>query len=377
MTEYRKSMAISSIIARHILYNSVFACCLCIAALTSCNKGGDKRAGDAEFGDTTYLPQYAGNFTIVSDADSATVIAVKNPWQGAGGVAMTYRVSKPAQRIVAMSSSFVAMLESLGEADRVVGVSGRGFISSDAVRSRVADVGYDNNIDFEQLVSLNPDMVLLYGVNGPNIIEPKLRELGIPCIYLGDYIEESPLGKAEWIVAVGEIAGCRERAIEMFDSIAERYNTLRVRFTAMSPRPKVMINAPYGDSWWMPSTKNYMAQLIADAGGEYIFKDNDSNSSAAIDMEKAYMLASGADVWIQPGQAKSIEELAQMVPRFTDTSVFVNKKIYNNNLRCTPGGGNDFYESGVMHPDIILEDLAAIFHPDSFPAHDFHYYRRL
>lgn len=349
---------------------------MCMAAV-GC---GGKNDTTAVYDTTVYTPEYAKGFTIVCDKDSVTAIRITNPWQGADSVSMCYRVEKPAERIVAMSSTFVAMLESLGAADRIVGVSGLGYISSEAIRCRgdeVADVGYDTNVDYEKLVMLNPDIVLLYGVNGPSPIEEKLRELSIPYIYIGDYLEESPLGKAEWAVAIGEIIGKRKESEEIFAGIAERYNTRKERYSKSAVRPKVMINAPYNDSWWMPSTSNYMAQLIADAGGDYIYKENTGNASKAIDIEEAYMLMSDADVWINPGQAFTKAEVAAMAPRLTDTRVFTGGEVYNNNRRSSPAGGNDFYESGVMHPDVILDDLNRVFHPERSDSYQPVYYRRL
>lgn len=358
---------------RHIaILLSVFAAFIAGA----CSHRSDTGVYDKEI----YTPRHASGFEIKCDADSVPAIVVSNPWQGADNTTMTFRIEKPAERIVAMSSTYVAMLESLGATDRIVGVSGLGFINSEAVNARkneIADVGYDTNIDFEKIVMLNPDLVLLYGVSGPNPAEEKLKELGIPYIYLGDYVEESPLGKAEWVVAVGEITGCRDKAVELFNNIADNYNRLKDSYSALTDRPKVMVNAPYNDIWWVPSADNYMARLIADAGGDYIGCDVSGNASQSIDIEKAYMLMTEADVWLNPGQAVSLKQLAGMAPRFTDTPPFTSGAVYNNNLRLSPGGGNDFYESGVMHPDVVLKDLIRLFHPEELDGYTPSYFRKL
>ena len=342
----------------------------------ACARKTDNHTYDREI----YTPRYATGFAIKSNADSVTGILISNPWQGADNVTMTYRAEQPAQRIVAMSSTFVAMLESLGAADRIVGVSGLGFINSPALNARrgeIADVGYDTNIDFEKIVMLNPDVVLLYGVSGPNPAEEKLRELNIPYIYLGDYVEQSPLGKAEWVVAVGEIVGRREQAVELFNSIADNYNSLRQSVADSESKPRVMVNAPYNDVWWVPSADNYMAQLIADAGGDYVCGDISGSASQSIDLEEAYMLMSEADIWLNPGQAVTLSQLAAMTPRFTDTRPFTTGNVYNNNLKLSPGGGNDFYESGAMHPDLVLKDLIKLFHPEALGDYAPTFYRRL
>ncbi len=219
---------------------------------------------------------------------------------------------------------------------------------------------------------------MLYGVNGPNPMEGKLRELGIPYIYIGDYLEESPLGKAEWVVTLAEITGQRRKGENVFIGIPQRYNALKARVdSTVGEAPSVMLNMPYGDSWFMPSTDNYTVRLITDAGGDYIYKKNSGNASRPIDLEEAYMLTSSADMWINTGTATTLAQVKAACPKFTDTRCYRNAQVYNNNLRTTKAGGNDYYESGIMHPDLILRDLITIFHPGILPADSLVYYRRL
>jgi iron complex transport system substrate-binding protein len=360
--------------------------------------GGKKRTAEMTFDETVYAPEYASGFDIRSSKEGGNVlITVRNPWQGADSVTTKLLILHgdeeapadfdgqvmhgEARRIVTMSSTHVGMLEALGMVDRVVGVSGADFISSKYIqqhRDSVGDVGYDSNINYELLVSLSPDIVLLYGVNGASSLEGKLRELGIPFMYVGDYLEQSPLGKAEWMVALAELTGVRSEGEAKFKSIAQRYNDLKERVAKeTTDAPKVMFNMPYGDSWFMPSADNYAVQLVNDAGGEYIYKDvAGGNASGTIDVEKAYLLASQADVWINVGRASTLGEVKSACPKFIDTPSFVNGQIYNNNRRVTPNGGNDYYESAVVNPDIILRDLVKIFHPD-LVEDDFVYYQQL
>lgn len=352
------------------------------------------------FDQPIYTPRYASGFTITGSEEAAsTILRSKNPWQGASGVETSLFISRNgeqppagfdgtvvragAQRIVCMSSTYVAMLDALGAVERVVGVSGPGNITNEYItahRDQIGDVGFDGNIDYELLVSLRPDLVLLYGVNGASPMETKLRELKIPYAYIGDYLEESPLGKSEWLIAIAELLDERAKGEALFAQIPARYEALRSQAAAAtSPRPRVMINTPYGDSWFMAPTNSYVGRLIADAGGEYVYTENTSNRSLPIDLEKAYLLASQADVWINVGSYATLDELCQRLPKFATVPCVVRGEVYNSDRRTNPTGGNDYWESGVVRPDVVLQDLISIFHPEVLDSDsiDLYYYRRL
>ena len=260
------------------------------------------------------------------------------------------------------------MFDAIGQIRRVCGVSGIDYISNPDIQARrdsIGDVGYEGNINYELLLSLDPDLVLLYGVNGASAMESKLEELDIPFMYVGDYLEESPLGKAEWMVVLSEVTGKREKGEKAFAAIPVRYNALKKKVADSTlGTPSVMLNVPYGDSWFMPSTQSYVARLITDAGGRYIYQKNTGNASIPIDLEEAYLLASDADMWLNVGMANSLDDLKASCPKFTDTRCFKNGEVYNNNARTNTAGGNDYYESAVVNPDIVLRDLVKIFHPE-------------
>ena len=374
---------------------SFLSLCLLIVLLAACN--GKKTAYISDFSNQLYTPEYASGFSIKgADGYESSIITVTNPWQGADSITTQLFIARggesapegftgqvlegDASRIVAMSSTHIAMLDAVGEAGRVVGVSGIDYISNPVIsanRDSIGDVGYEGNINYELLISLDPDLVLLYGVNGASSMEGKLNELGIPFMYVGDYLEESPLGKAEWMVALSEVVGKRTEGEQVFGGIPVRYNDLKKRVAdTVLDAPSVMLNTPYGDSWFMPSTESYVARLVKDAGGDYIYKKNTGNASLPIDLEEAYKLTSEADMWLNVGMANSLDELRTSCPKFSDTRCFRNGSVWNNNLKTNVAGGNDYYESAVVNPDILLRDLVKIFHPE-LVEEDFVYYKQL
>ena len=355
----------------------------------------NKKTSLEAFNQDIYTPEYASGFKILgADNVQSTLIKVFNPWQGAKDVEMSYFISRNgeqapagftgptitagAKQIVCMSSSYIAMLDALGQADRIVAVSGIDYVSNPYIiahKDSIKDMGPEMN--YELLLGLKPDVVLLYGIgDAQTAVTDKLKELSIPYMYVGEYLEESPLGKAEWMVALSELTDSREKGIEIFSEIPKRYQTLKDLTASVEQRPTVMFNTPWNDSWIMPSTKSYMAQLVNDAGADYIYKENTSNSSAPIGLETAYGLIQKADYWINVGMASTLDELKAVNPKFTDAKSVREKTAYNNNLRLTATGGNEYWESAVVRPDIVLRDLIHIFHPE-LVSDSLYYYRHL
>lgn len=369
---------------------------LFLTLFAGCSTGSAPVADD--FTVPVVEPHFAHGFRILGSESgcAGTVIEITDPWQGAQGV--TRRVfaagegvqapadfdgcvvRTPVRRVVCMSSSYVAMFDAIGCAESIVGVSGRDFISCEHVRRHpeaVADVGYDTSLDFERLVALRPDAVLLYGIAGENkMLTDKLDETGIPYIYIGDYVEESPLGKAEWTVVIGELCGCRERAAKMIADESRIYDSLKQAAQQACRRPAVILNTPYRDVWFMPPVQSYMVRLVEDAGGRCLFR-NEGSVSVPVDMERAYVMLSAADVWLNVS-SPSLEALRASYPKISE--LFRNRPLpeaWNNNRRSTPAGGSDFWESGVVHPSVVLGDLIKILHPELSDGSETVYYSPL
>ncbi len=374
---------------------SIIGWLLLLTLFTACHRSG--KSSVEHFTEILYRPTWARGFEILSAPEAeSTLLRVKNPWQGEvdspfellilrGGEEAPHDfrgeiLRGEPQRIVCFSSSHVALLDVLNEEERVVGLSGLHFLHNEKLRTRrepLLEVGYDGNVNYEALLALEADLVLLFGVNGACTMEPKLRELKLPFLYVGEYLEEDPLGKSEWMVALGELFNRRNEALALFHEIPHRYNALKaLAATAQTPKPKVMINTPYGDSWFMASAGSYVARLIADAGGEYLYARNTSNRSLPIDREEAALLALEADIWINAGNAFTLEEFKRQLPAFARMPCVQRGAVCNCNLRTNPTGGNDYWESGVVRPDWVLRDLIKLFHPELIDE-PLYYYRIL
>ncbi len=350
---------------------------LLLLIVSSCVKTGPL---PDDFTEVVYSPHHATGFTIrrVPGAES-TLLEVTDPWQGADSVSRFIFIARGGEtpprgimsvnggavRVVCMSTSQIGLLAAFGADSLVAGVSGMDYVTDPVVKLRrdeIADVGFEGAVDYERLISVKPDLVLLYGVGGPSAMEEKLAELGIPYIYIGDYLEQSPLGRAEWMVALGELTGRRSEAEMMFAPIAAAYDSIRTSIGQDGYRPRVMLNAPYSDAWFMPPVTSYMVRLVSESGGEYVYPENKSGISVPIDMEIAAGLIGDSDLWLQPGQARSLAELRSMSPKISfDGPVF-------NSVA-------DFWESGVARPDLVLADLNAIMNGEAADSVLTYFYR--
>lgn len=328
-----------------------FLISLFLLTLTSCSESGKGRRN----AEVEYKPRYASRFELVSRADSL-FLEVKNPWQGAKDEKMEFYLTGHAKRLICMSSSHTAFLDAIGQSDIVVGVSGRDFLYNQDHKTK-DDVGYENAIGYEKIVALKSDIMTVYEVSGENSSQnEKLKKMGVNVVHIADYLEESPLGRAEWIVAFGAMVGKQKEAIEVFDSIVDRYE--RAKLITTDEKVKVMLNSPYKDVWYMPGDSSYMIRLINDAAGEYLGAGVAEAKSRPISVETAYGMLLKADVWLNPSaHIKSLKQLKEENVRLKD----VKAQVYTSSKRTTEAGGSDFWESGVVNPDVVLRDLKKIF----------------
>ncbi|MDR1582553.1 MAG: ABC transporter substrate-binding protein [Prevotellaceae bacterium] len=377
----KKVFVLYKIISATLLLFLIFAC----GTKPKYNKQSEKHE--------IYKPKYAHGFSLYRSGDT-TVLKVTNPWQFASDVEFNYiltsnaspnvlnEIKIPVTKAVCMSTTHVAFISALGKTASISGVSGLRHVSDSAViamgkENMVVDVGYDSNLSYELIFSLMPDVVFAYGIQGEFFaIEKKLNELGIKVVYFGEYMENTPLGKAEWIVAMSAFFDELLYAKKIFEQIETNYINAKKMLTNIEYKPVVMFNVPYKDSWYLPGTESYMVKFINDAGAEYIYPDNKGRNSYPMSIEKAYSIAQTADFWLIGNSSKSLADLKNIDPRMSEIPAFKNKKIYNSNLR-TNNYGDDFWESGIVNPDIILKDLIKILHPKLIPEHKLYYYRHL
>jgi len=343
--------------------------------------------------------KYAEGFSITEE-DGYKLVTIRNPWQGADNVEYKYAVTEPGssdptvdnktvviktpiKKVVCLSTTHIAFLDVLNETKSVVAVSGTKYVNNEELRKKinrkeVYDVGYDSNLNYEIIASLNPDLVITYGVGGQVAgYNQKLNDLGIQTIIIAEYLENHPLGKLEWIKLLGEFYGKRKQADVYFETIEKEYHSLIQLTDSTKNKPKVLFGLPWKDVWHVPGGESYLARMVKDAGGNYIWSNNDSHESLPFGAEAIFAQASDAEVWLNTGSVNSKEDILKIDERLINFKPFHESKIYNNNLRVNGYGGHDYWEKGLVQPHIILKDMIHIIHPEILPEHELEYYKKI
>ncbi|MDZ7794329.1 MAG: ABC transporter substrate-binding protein [Spirochaetia bacterium] len=295
-------------------------------------------------------------------------------------------IRTPITQLIPLSTTFLPPLLWLDLDDVLSGVDKVDYIYSQKLRDiinkrSIPQVGNGPSLDMERIVQLQPAVVMANITQGEWNVVPKLKDASIPVVLNGDYLETTPLGRAEWIKFIGLLCGKGEEAEEHFDSMADRYTGLQqmvqAELSENTKRPKVVMNRPMNGRWVVPGGEGYMAQFIEDAGGDYLWSSDSHSSSLVLDAEAGFMKARLADLWLHQYGITSLQELSQADSRLRRLKAFQSKQVINNDARTTEAGSNDFYESGPYQPDLILADLISLFHPSLLPGHSLHYYRFL
>ncbi|MFP4260143.1 MAG: ABC transporter substrate-binding protein [Opitutales bacterium] len=292
-------------------------------------------------------------------------------------------IRTPVERIVAMETVYIGQLAALDRLEPVIGVATADFISDPTIRRRLAEgdirrVQIGQALDVERLLTLQPDLILSSISDDPAFDMPaKLKRTGLPIVVSASYMERHPLARAEWIKFIGAFVGRSEAANTLFDQTEARYRDLSARIDSVESRPTILCGAPYSGTWHVPGGRSYTAQIIEDAGGHYLWRDDTSRGGVPLDLESVFLKGAHADIWINPSGHQTLASLLAADPRFSRFRPAQQNQVYNNTRQVAPGGGNAIWESGVVRPDDVLADLIHIFHPELLPDHELVYYERL
>jgi iron complex transport system substrate-binding protein len=359
---------------------------------------------DGEFDpDIDYFPekaelQYTTGF-VIEYHNAYKVITINTPWPGATesiqyalvqcgapapeGFLEEQIITVPAQSIITMSTTYLPALDELGLLDRLVGIDDATYVSNPTVLKmaedgKLASIGYGSGVNVEKVLELSPDLVMTYGSGAPEYdAHPVLLQAKQKVVINAEWMDTSPLGRAEWLKFIAAFFNKEADAEALFTQIAQEYQELTALAAAASQKPTVFTGSAYQGTWYVPGGQSFAAAFLRDAGGNYLWSDDTSTGSLPLSIEAVFEKAQTADFWLNVGYVGSLDDLKAMDARYADFAAFQNNKVWNNDAKTSPTGGNDYYESAVIHPELVLADLIHILHPDLLPNHELVYYRQV
>lgn len=377
-------------------FSFVFFGCLLLSCNTSEKKQGQSNGEAAHLGQTLDI-EYAEGFSITEHKDFQ-LIEIKEPWPDAEHIfryalvkndtnlpdtlSVDAVISVPVKSIVVTSTTHIPSLEMLGVLDYLVGFPGVAMISSSQAtelvnQGHIQEVGKNEAINTEVVINLQPDVVVGFGVDGSNKTFQTLQRAGINVVYNGDWMEQHPLGKAEWIKFFGALFDRSEEADTIFNSIAKAYHQTKSLAQTAETAPTVFSGALWNDVWYMPRGDSWGAQFIKDANGRYLWDDTSGTGSLALSVETVLEQAAHADYWIGPAQYTSLSDMEGSHQVYTKFKAFERGKVYSFSVKKGIGGGIVYYELAPNRPDLVLKDMVKILHPELLPEYELYFFEKL
>ncbi len=359
-------------------FNPIFILSTIILLCSSCFRSGHDAGSTLDTQDSVIT---AAKLLSMQRMANYTVVTVGDPWRG--GVLHRYVlvprdvelpqdlpegtvVRTPVQRALVYSSVHTSLLGELGAIGAVKGVvDSQYFIDSvivnDVARGKIADCGNSMNPTVEKVIDMQPDAILLSPYQDASY--GQIAKLDIPIIECADYLEYDPLGRAEWVKFYGELVGKQAEADSLYNAVVEAYNDMKQKAADADTHPTVVTEMVISGVWNVPGGQSYMARILSDAGGKYLWADDKNTGSLALDFDQALAVAHDADYWfIKWTNINSLKDLQGAYDLNKEMAAFQNKHVYVCDTDKTR-----FFDRIPFHPDVLLREFAAILHPEIFP----------
>ena len=367
---------------------------LAITVLAACQgtKSGQAQHKHVE-PDSTYVPLYAKGFVINYYPDYRQIV-LNDPWgdstkQTAFALLKNtaaaeeakrhndYVLNYPVSRWIALSSTMINYADKLGMKHTVCGVAEPEYIADDYIQEQI-EAGVIRNIgmaaapDVEVVIDLRPDFMMVSPYKDNHFTA--VINAGIPVLTISDYLEHTPLGRAEWLVLTGELLGKGEKAKQLFKAIEAQYLLVKEKAQKAVNKPTVFTGHIYQGIWYTPAGESYMANFFKDAGCDYIYKDSKGTGSLSLDYEIIIDKAIDVEYWvliINYPKELTYSEINKIDRRYADFGAYKQR-----NIVVTNASNSLYFEKGLLQPHLVLSDLVHAFHPelkDNFRPTYFHH----
>jgi iron complex transport system substrate-binding protein len=291
-------------------------------------------------------------------------------------------IAVPLQSIVVTSTTNIPFLEMLGVEKKLVGFPHTDYISSPKTRQlidagQVKNIGQNEKLDTEQLIDLNPNLIVAFGIDNSNPTIDNLQKSGLKVLIQADWMEQTPLGKAEWIKLYGALFGKEKEAEVLFNDIVKSYKETLALVPQKKTNPTVLYGSMYQEQWFVAKGDSWVAQFLKDAKSNYLWSSTRGTGSLPLPFEKILEKAQNADYWIATGSFKNLAELQASNPHYQQFDALKNKNLYTFENKHGATGGTIYYELAASRPDLVLKDYIKIFHPELLPNYTFTFAEKL
>lgn len=360
---------------------------------------GCKRVPDPDKEKST--AEYATGFSINKVSETLTEVIIYRPWPQAeiplkyafidreAGIPENLNpeeyqaiILTPVTTLIATSTTHIPALETLGELNSLKGFPDTRYISSEEARElitqgKIRDIGQNEALNTEMVLQMNPEMILGFSISDQNPGYQVLERSGIPVVYNGDWVEQHPLGKAEWIKLYGVMFGKEKKADSIFTHIASQYEATKALAGKATTSPTVFSGAMFRDIWYLPAGESWAAKFLNDANGTYLWKDTPGTGSLSLSFESVLEKAATAQVWLGAAQFTSYNQLTESNEHYSRFKAFKDRRVYTYSKTTGADGGVLFYELAPQRPDLVLKDMIHILHPELLPDYETVFYKPL
>ena len=292
-------------------------------------------------------------------------------------------IQVPIKEIVVTSTTHIPMVELLNEESSIVGFPHTTYISSEKTRTlidagKIKEIGKESSLNTEILLDLQPELVVGYSITSADKSLTTVQKSGISVIYNGDWLEETPLGRAEWIKFFGVLYNKEKQADNIFNAIETNYLKAKKIALKATVKPTILSGAIMSkDIWNLPAGESFVAQFLKDANLNYLWKDSKGKGSLSLSFESVFDTGRNADFWIAPGYFSSKEQLLQSNQIYAEFTAFKNDRIYTPSSKKGKTGGVIYYELAPTRPDLVLKDIIKITNPDLLPNYELTFFEKM
>jgi len=366
---------------------------LLVAAIALLSVSCGQKGRVAEKGDGSYRVEYATGFAVRRTAEY-TEVRIRDPWDTTKLLQRYVLVGRekelpadlpegvvvrtPLKRVVTATSVHCGWLDMLGVQEEVVGVCESRYIDVPFVQKglqegRVVDIGEAAAPDVERLIELKPDGMITSPLS--NAPYGRVEKTGIPQVKCVDYMEPTPLGRAEWIRLLALFFDREALADSLFAETVKAYEEVKALVKGVEKRPTVVLGMKYGAVWYVAGGNSYMGSLVKDAGADYCWKEDTHVGSFPLAFESVFEQSGEADYWLikyNRTQEMSYRDLKGEYAPYANFAAWKKRHIFTCNT-----GVVSYYEEVPIRPDYLLKDFVKIFHPQLLPDYRLRYYREM